>query len=73
MKKILILVISIVVIVAIVRIAAKSDSKDMTATYMKNASFYGLKNLVEEEEFEATDQEMFSHADYKFWGIPDVN
>lgn len=72
MKKLIILVVCIVVIIGIVQLASKMKSKDMTSMYLEHASFYGLKNLVV-EEVEIEERETYSHDDYKFWGIPEVN
>lgn len=73
MKKLIILVICVAVIIGIVQLASKIKSRDMTSMYLEHASFYGLKNLVDNDIIEEETKETYSHDDYKFWGIPEVN
>jgi len=73
MKKVIVLLICLVSVVAIILLAAKSDKRDFSKNYLDHALLYGLKDLVDEDDIEVLETIEYSHADFKFWGIPDIN
>ncbi|MCH4887165.1 hypothetical protein EZV73_06265 [Acidaminobacter sp. JC074] len=72
MKKVIVLLICLISIVGILLLASKYDKRDF-ADQKDHALLYGLKDLVDENDIEVLETIEFSHADFKFWGIPDAN
>jgi len=69
MRKLFIYFIVTFMVVGVCFIASKTKTVDFTNRYLERASFYGLKNMVNQEDLE---QENYSHLDAKFWGVPEL-
>jgi len=69
MRKLLLYIAVLSMVLCVCFIAAKTRSVDFTNRYLDHASFYGLKNLVHQDEVIV---EEYSHLDSKFWGVPEM-
>jgi len=72
MKKIILLLACLIIIIAVLLLAARSNQDYKPKSY-DHALLYGLKALVNEDDIEVLETIEYSHADFKFWGIPDIN
>ncbi len=73
MRKILVLLLIIAVAIGIFYLAKNTQSKTSIDDYLDRAAFYGLKDFVNDDETQVEVEKEYSHSDFAFWGIPDVN
>lgn len=72
MKKIIILVVCILILGGIVYTQFENNQEDLTSYHLNHAAFYGLKTLAKDVYYDDSMAEDYSHADFKFWGVPDL-
>jgi len=73
MRKLIIILAVVLIIIGVFFLASCSEKEVSLDKYLDRAAFYGFKDFVIDEKIEVKSEQIYSHSDFAFWGIPDVN